>query len=670
VRGLYSSEYEVLPTFRDGVPLFESKDECMRWANEHAQIGSNPEDQRLQHAFTHLIGWAQIERYVIPRLSELAPTRFPEEGESKFYKCHPGQNGADGDPGSPSGSPSDSPVGSPPGSPGDEAGGTDKPASASAAARSSSTGLNRVMSNEEFKPVVQELEKRFALKFHSAVNVASTINTLKYLYNHMRCGILIVIKDNRLALFAPFVNPEYQNNWGHNLRTDPPGHQEYWALKRKYYRAENIIPDRSMWWANGNIICNEHYSPRERFTHWWGDNLLIPFRHMLETLCRERRVPDVQLFFNKRDHPQLKADLTEPYDFCFDEPNRPLERERHESYAPIMSFYCSPKFADLPVPTTEDWESSVGKVFPPSFIPDNRSGRLSEPRDLYLQENFEKFYQPWEAKVNTAFFRGTATGGGTTPETNQRIAVAKLCEKWNSEQSNGDGVKLLDAGVTGFNVRDKKLVGQPMRFTRPRDIGLTKSKFVEMYRQGLYKYILYIDGHCAANRYSFLMRLGSVILKVQSICEASEMWFFPLLRPHVDGQPVGSGPEGADHVLIKPDLSDLREKLEWCRANDDLCRQIAKNAQEKYTRCLSRDAILDYVQVIMVKTAKSFEHAPSWYTDPVALEPRPVKERPRNPCSKDHANGGYLFCARCRREMEANNDHQAPPQRNRKRFRQ
>jgi hypothetical protein len=39
--------------------------------------------------------------------------------------------------------------------------------------------------------------------------------------------------------------------------------------------------------------------------------------------------------------------------------------------------------------------------------------------------------------------------------------------------------------------------------------------FVPIYEQARYKYLIYVEGHCAACRYSFLMRLGSVILKVR-----------------------------------------------------------------------------------------------------------------------------------------------------------
>lgn len=63
------------------------------------------------------------------------------------------------------------------------------------------------------------------------------------------------------------------------------------------------------------------------------------------------------------------------------------------------------------------------------------------------------------------------------------------------------------------------------------------------------------------------------------------MWYFPLLQPNVD------------HVPVKADLSDLQEKIEWCRAHDEECEKIAQNARLLYDKYISREGILDYLQV-------------------------------------------------------------------------
>lgn len=57
----------------------------------------------------------------------------------------------------------------------------------------------------------------------------------------------------------------------------------------------------------------------------------------------------------------------EPYGFIFDKDDRKPEedvelvRHRYTSYTPITSFYVSDRFADLPMPTSEDWDAGKGE---------------------------------------------------------------------------------------------------------------------------------------------------------------------------------------------------------------------------------------------------------------------------------------------------------------------
>ena len=143
-------------------------------------------------------------------------------------------------------------------------------------------------------------------------------------------------------------------------------------------------------------------------------------------------------------------------------------------------------------------------------------------------------------------------------------------------------------------MRDKKIARSKMTFIRPKSFkfnGDKKKNFVEIYKQSTYKYLLYIEGHCAACRYGFMMRLGSVILKVEKSCVADQMWYFPLLRPYYD------------HVPVKADLSDLKEKIEWCKSHDAECKQIAENGRKFYDKYFTKDFVFDYLSDIFNKTA-------------------------------------------------------------------
>ena len=276
-----------------------------------------------------------------------------------------------------------------------------------------------------------------------------------------------------------------------------------------------------------------------------------------------------------------------------------------------------------------------GLVFPASFMhkkdKDGKAVMAGEPRDLFTEANFRKFERSWDdGRIQTAFFRGeislnsdtllieydlshmmhstfptgTATGGGTTIHTNQRLMVAHLGHIWKDDPEKGGDVPFVDAAIVGWNMRDKKTADGPMTFLRPKnfDFDAGKHHFTPIYEQSKYKYLIYVDGHCAACRYGFMMRLGSVILKVRSANVrtsisidngrptrnlpstaqvaprqvADTMWYFPLLQPYVD------------HVPVKADLSDLEEKIRWCRQNDDKCRQIGENAKIFYERHVAR----------------------------------------------------------------------------------
>jgi hypothetical protein len=213
----------------------------------------------------------------------------------------------------------------------------------------------------------------------------------------------------------------------------------------------------------------------------WGDHFLAPLRDMLGEACRLRQLPDCEFFLNKRDYPQLKVNLTrnnqnggsggggipvEPYGFIYDKDDRDPEQdidlcEEHKftSYAPIVSFYAAApdRFTDLPFPSSEDWEAACGYVFPHTFVHTKNpvTGDIElngTPRDLFTEENFRQFERSWEdGRMATAFFRGTATGGGTTVDTNQRLKVAALSYEWKDDPVKGGSEPYLDAAIVGWN---------------------------------------------------------------------------------------------------------------------------------------------------------------------------------------------------------------------------
>lgn len=306
-RGCFSSLEDSSP-LKNGVPLFNTKQEALQWCEDVVKNcgSSNREyDARLMHCVTTFVGKQQLEKYLIPRVNGTTVRTF-----STF---------------TPSASDRDD------------------------------FETRNVFAREArmVREIRDRLEGTVNEGFHKRLSAASTLNMLSYTFDHMRCGILVQIRDNAVVTFAPYVNDDYRNTWGDFLKTGFGSLEEYYEEKSKFYRREKYLPDPHEWWVNGNIVCNE------MDVQMWGDNLLLPFKHMLEETCRKRRIPDCDFFFNKRDFPQLRNDLTEPYDFMFDERRRPLPKARQfGTLTPVVSFYTSPNFADLPVPTTEDWKGA------------------------------------------------------------------------------------------------------------------------------------------------------------------------------------------------------------------------------------------------------------------------------------------------------------------------
>ncbi|CEP00782.1 hypothetical protein PBRA_008094 [Plasmodiophora brassicae] len=429
----------------------------------------------------------------------------------------------------------------------------------------------------EQTPIAENLRRRLRLPFFMRRSECDAMeNTLRYLLHHMRCGVYVRIQCNRLAMFVPFVNTEYRNPWSSQLKWDPRFRtlDEYLDEWQRLYHKIDIIGDPSRWWANGNLVCNV-VPPG-----FWNGHGTVALRDMLVETCARFDVDDCEFFVNVRDHPQLKADLTDPFDAFWGSCPPPAlpDEVRRDSYCPIVSSFVADDFADLPFPSVDDWELASRKVFP------------GDCRDLYTRVIPDV---PWNERVSTAFFRGSATGAGVTAATNQRLQAALLSKQWTmDDRYNGrnpiDGVAFLDAGVTSWNPRHKKMPGSPLQFLDRESIEVALANRVHMRDQIRFKYQLYIAGHCAAARYSFLMQSGSVIMRCASPSRnESSLWFFPLLEPWVD------------HVPVAADLSDLAERIAWCKQHDLECERIVENCRRLYDRFISRNALMEYCCLVI-----------------------------------------------------------------------
>ncbi|KAL3796825.1 LOW QUALITY PROTEIN: hypothetical protein ACHAW5_002511 [Stephanodiscus triporus] len=232
--------------------------------------------------------------------------------------------------------------------------------------------------------------------------------------------------------FSPFTIPDYRNTG-----TDPSARTT--RKRTGLYRDEEVEPDKSKWWANGNIICNELSKPEDS-----GKDAVLGGSLPRGTAGHDRGGVSRAGFARLRVLPEQEGlspaegqrvqggEPVEPYGFIFDRDDRDPDQDvdlhdahKFETYAPIVSFYAaSPtRFSDIPWPSSEDWEAACGLVFPGSFMHSkDAEGKVvmaGEPRDLFTEANFRKFERSWDdGRIQTAFFRGTATAERPSTITN------------------------------------------------------------------------------------------------------------------------------------------------------------------------------------------------------------------------------------------------------------
>ncbi len=406
-----------------------------------------------------------------------------------------------------------------------------------------------------------DMVENTSLPIYRGLTTSSVDHTFSYIFFKLKKGCFIKVKDGRLAVFLPFSNAAFVNEWGHLMKHDPryPGMYEMLADVAK--RAGHVLHPKkvnanpSTWYAN-NCLVRTEWPLHE------GDSDLSNLRDMFITLCEQRAVPDLELFLNKRDFPLLKRDHTEPYDAIFGR-DTPLLSHRYDRYCPILSMVTTDEHSDVPIPTWEDWQRVR-----------NQEDSVYFPSCRAYSDDFSK---PWSDRKPVAVFRGASTGMGTTPETNPRLRLALMSR---------ERPDLLDAGITKWNLRPRKEEGVPHLTTIHYErYNLALVPPLTPAEQAAHKYIVNVDGHVSAFRLSYELASGSVVLLQQS---RYRMWFSRYLVPFVHYVPVAA------------DLSDLIEKIEWCRSHDEECRQIADAAREFYRTYLCKDAVLDYLQAALV----------------------------------------------------------------------
>ena len=435
---------------------------------------------------------------------------------------------------------------------------------------------------EKIEVKKKDVDKVF--KLYKKIDYNSVLNTFNYMFNKFKKGIFILIRDNKLVLFLPFSNANYRNKWVKQtyfseeekrlLQTKDYKQiksildKDIIEFKRKHPDQPKINFDRERWYANNCFF-------RNMFPEWEGELTNNVYKNMFDELLKERTVPNVEFFINNRDFPILKNNYTEPYEHLYDGDDVKMEKEyMYKKMAPIFSKSIKDDFADVLIPTNDDWAMASNKFFTDGCSNALRKNKLDQLNTV------------WKKKKPVCIFRGSATGCGITLENNMRLKASDIAV---------DHPDILDIGIIDWNARQKKYKDRHIDVINKDGFRFKLANKIDNIEKSNYKYFLNIDGHVSAFRLSSELYMNSVVLIVKS---PYKMWYSNLLEEYVH------------YVPVKADLEDLVSQVIWCIKNDAKCKIIASNARMFYDKYLTKDGIFNYLQnkLSMIYYNKNFKN--------------------------------------------------------------
>jgi hypothetical protein len=291
--------------------------------------------------------------------------------------------------------------------------------------------------------------------------------SVDWMWHARRSGIAVCIRDNKLALFVPFCNPQYLNRWSPQARAALP--------------PIGLSPDK--WWANGWTLCGDEVSEQ-----LWSDHGVCAIMNMLMVCCEKKAMGDCDFIINKKDSACVRLDGCDAMN-PFDMYQRP---EQRPPLVPILSLYVGDQFADVAMPLPSDWHRLLRGTF------EGQNPRPPVPLPLAV---------PWEQKRDCAVFRGSLTGAGGRAATHQRIALLHMHDGHN-----------FDLMATSANRRLRFCpLERSVVMPDPTGLRVGRCNYVPMHeQQEQYRYIVTLDGHSGADRLAALMGGNQVVLKVDA----------------------------------------------------------------------------------------------------------------------------------------------------------
>ena len=427
--------------------------------------------------------------------------------------------------------------------------------------------------------------------------------TVNYIFDHLKTGIFVRIKNNKVVNFMLMYNTEYINSFAELLYVKK-GEQYVSVLENKDALEEflNAMPRKKKhknpiyWHATNCLIRTELVDMNPT------DAYLSEMYDLFVNVCNHRVVHDCVFILNRKDFPHLQKEWKEPFvDIYGDTPLSPDYFEKQ--FIPILSQCTHDKYADIPIPTGDDLDLLYqNKMFA------TYSNTHTDKHDrVRCKNDSEKIdiaaLPPWKDRELKFVWRGQSTGCGVDEITNPRIKLEQLCNNEAFAHKEHMNVKITRITERIKTTRVKANVKNKTGSESKSEIAaltFVPSRFIEddakvpMSKQVLCKFMFNVQGNSAAYRFGNLFKYGCCIINIES---PFKLWFEPFLNTEYITS-KNKDTVNAKHfhcVTIKSDFSNFEETIEWCLQHQDVCEQIARNGQDFFNKYFNESFIFDYV---------------------------------------------------------------------------
>jgi hypothetical protein len=424
--------------------------------------------------------------------------------------------------------------------------------------------------------VERNFEKYATMNGNSRVSKMDLKNTLRYVFGTFNEFIYYRIRGGKVThkfyvfnIDAPEVDWYEHLNWGRThpvkggMATHVADHIATHIKKMQKFIAESnnvyymTLAKPTFLRANGCLLGVESTD----YVRELNTSYVAEFTEMMEYACKTREMADSDIIVNRKDFAYFNTDNTYAYNHLLKNVSIPSPPRK---WFPVCSQSVHPtRNLDIVVPTADEWTTI----------------RTHTSTSTPLTNGNTK----WEKRYDTAFFRGSSTGCGTTIQSNPRLKMAHISKKWETLKGHKN---MIDIGVSKLTSRLKAFEGTA-DYIDKREHTRLLGKFTDTAEQTKYKYIFNIMGNGQAYRFSTEFFKGAVILNVAN-SETPQMWFEPLLENGVNYVSV----RDVKNLEAQEDI--LYKAVTWLNENDEDAEEIAENGRQFAKQYINRETIADY----------------------------------------------------------------------------